>query len=235
MATRKTPSTAPTTKKTAVKATRGGPLRRTISRTIDQITDAAAGGLNEAKKVVRQKADAARQQISAKVKQAEQRVKRAVVKAEKTLEADVKAVKQNAERRIGAARKAATQEVAAVRKAVSRKATPWRARSRMQGGAAVARRPRRPRPGCVRPPVPCASASRQFGTCTAGCASPRSWRTASMTLVMPPRLAGWLLHRPPPSVLTGSGRRRRSGCRRRRSARPRPWRRSPGPRAAAAP
>ena len=54
------------------------------------------------------------------------------------------------------------------------------------------------------PPVPCASARSQFLTCTAGCASPRSWRTASITLVMPPRLAGWLLHRPPPSVLNGS-------------------------------
>ena len=41
-------------------------------------------------------------------------------------------------------------------------------------------------------------------TCTSGCASPRSWRTASITLVMPPRLAGWLLQRPPPSVLKGS-------------------------------
>ena len=54
------------------------------------------------------------------------------------------------------------------------------------------------------PPVPCASARSQFGTCTSGCASPRSWRTASITLVMPPRLAGWLLHSPPPSVLNGS-------------------------------
>src|SRR5450432_2606043 len=41
-----------------------------------------------------------------------------------------------------------------------------------------------------RPPVPCASARSQFGTCTFGCASPRSWRTASMILVMPPRLTG---------------------------------------------
>ena len=65
-----------------------------------------------------------------------------------------------------------------------------------QGGAAVAR--------AEQPPVPCASARSQFFTCTAGCASPRSWRTASMTLVMPPRLAGWLLHSPPPSVLNGS-------------------------------
>src|SRR3712207_8035738 len=55
-----------------------------------------------------------------------------------------------------------------------------------------------------RPPVPCASASLQSFTCTAGCASPRSWRTASITLVMPPRLAGRLLQRPPPSVLKGS-------------------------------
>ena len=46
------------------------------------------------------------------------------------------------------------------------------------------------------PPVPCASARLQFFTCTAGCASPRSWRTASMILVMPPRFAGWLLHKP---------------------------------------
>src|SRR6266481_5050568 len=55
-----------------------------------------------------------------------------------------------------------------------------------------------------RPPVPWASARSQFGTCTFGCASPRSWRTASMILVMPPRLTGWLLQRPPPSVLNGS-------------------------------
>ena len=54
------------------------------------------------------------------------------------------------------------------------------------------------------PPVPCASARSQFLTCTAGWASPRSWRTASRTLVRPPRLPGWLLHRPPPSVLNGS-------------------------------
>ncbi len=54
------------------------------------------------------------------------------------------------------------------------------------------------------PPVPCASARSQLFTCTCGCASPRNCRTASMTLVMPPRLAGWLLHKPPPSVLTGS-------------------------------
>src|SRR5712691_2518588 len=54
------------------------------------------------------------------------------------------------------------------------------------------------------PPVPCASATSQFFTCTLGCASPRSWRTASMTFVMPPRLAGWLLQSPPPSVLKGS-------------------------------
>src|SRR5579859_6576069 len=38
------------------------------------------------------------------------------------------------------------------------------------------------------PPVPCAMARSQFFTCTFGCASPRSWRTASITLVMPPRL-----------------------------------------------
>ena len=54
------------------------------------------------------------------------------------------------------------------------------------------------------PPVPWASATSQFFTCTLGCASPRSWRTASTTLVSPPRLAGWLLHSPPPSVLKGS-------------------------------
>src|SRR5690606_3117834 len=47
------------------------------------------------------------------------------------------------------------------------------------------------------PPVPWASARPQFGTCTAAWASPRNWRTASITLVMPPRLAGWLLHNPP--------------------------------------
>src|SRR5207245_1460732 len=57
-------------------------------------------------------------------------------------------------------------------------------------------------PSC--PPVPFASASAQSFTCTAGCASPRSWRTASITLVIPPRFAGWLLHSPPPSVLNGS-------------------------------
>src|SRR5690606_3872026 len=33
------------------------------------------------------------------------------------------------------------------------------------------------------PPMPLARARWQFGTCTAGCASPRSWRTASMILV----------------------------------------------------
>src|SRR5690606_13179138 len=54
------------------------------------------------------------------------------------------------------------------------------------------------------PPVPCASASRMFFTWTAGCASPRICRTASRTLVRPPRLPGWLLQRPPPSVLKGS-------------------------------
>src|SRR5207253_10055622 len=54
------------------------------------------------------------------------------------------------------------------------------------------------------PPVPCANAMSQFLTCTAGCASPRSWRTASRTLVSPPRFEGWLLHKPPPSVLNGS-------------------------------
>src|SRR5262249_8988677 len=38
------------------------------------------------------------------------------------------------------------------------------------------------------PPVPCANARSQFLTCTAGCASPRNCRTASTTLVRPPRL-----------------------------------------------
>src|SRR5271166_4238886 len=54
------------------------------------------------------------------------------------------------------------------------------------------------------PPVPCANARSQFLTCTAGWASPRNWRTASTTLVRPPRFAGWLLHNPPPSVLNGN-------------------------------
>src|SRR5206468_10187850 len=54
------------------------------------------------------------------------------------------------------------------------------------------------------PPVPCASAMSQFFTWTLGCASPRSCRTASTTFVSPPRLAGWLLQSPPPSVLNGS-------------------------------
>ena len=54
------------------------------------------------------------------------------------------------------------------------------------------------------PPVPWARATSQFLTCTAGCASPRSCRTASTTLVRPPRFAGWLLQSPPPSVLKGS-------------------------------
>src|ERR1700733_2107132 len=57
-------------------------------------------------------------------------------------------------------------------------------------------------PTCM--PVPWAKARSQFFTCTAGCASPRNCRTASITLVMPPRLDGWLLHKPPPSVLNGS-------------------------------
>src|SRR5580700_3718023 len=57
-------------------------------------------------------------------------------------------------------------------------------------------------PSCM--PVPCTSARSQFFTCTLGCASPRNCRTASITLVMPPRLAGWLLHKPPPSVLNGN-------------------------------
>src|SRR5206468_441885 len=55
-----------------------------------------------------------------------------------------------------------------------------------------------------RPPVPWAMARSQFLTCTFGCASPRNCLTASRILVMPPRLTGWLLHRPPPSVLNGS-------------------------------
>src|SRR4029079_3825004 len=54
------------------------------------------------------------------------------------------------------------------------------------------------------PPVPCASARSQFFTCTAGCASPRSCRTASSTFGRPPRFDGWLLQRPPPSVLNGN-------------------------------
>src|SRR3546814_4352939 len=52
--------------------------------------------------------------------------------------------------------------------------------------------------------MPCTRASAQLGTCTAGWASPRNCLTASMIFVIPPRLAGWLLHRPPPSVLKGS-------------------------------
>src|SRR5262249_47739227 len=70
------------------------------------------------------------------------------------------------------------------------------ARSRMQVEAAW-RLPRSP-------PVPCATARSQFLTCTFGWASPRNWRTASMILVWPPRLTGWLLQSPPPSVLNGS-------------------------------
>src|SRR6266545_3902431 len=56
----------------------------------------------------------------------------------------------------------------------------------------------------MEPPVPCASAMSQLGTCTSGFDSPRNCRTASRILVIPPRLAGWLLHNPPPSVLKGS-------------------------------
>src|SRR5207302_2433305 len=55
-------------------------------------------------------------------------------------------------------------------------------------------------PACLvpsEPPVPCASATSQLLTCTAGWASPRNWRTASNTLVNPPRFDGWLLHSPP--------------------------------------
>src|SRR6202035_3170438 len=40
------------------------------------------------------------------------------------------------------------------------------------------------------PPVPCAMARSQFGTCTLGCACPRNCRTGSMILVMAPRLTG---------------------------------------------
>src|SRR5689334_8786940 len=40
------------------------------------------------------------------------------------------------------------------------------------------------------PPVPCARAISQLFTCTAGCASPRNCRTASRTLVNPPRFDG---------------------------------------------
>src|SRR5579864_606196 len=69
-------------------------------------------------------------------------------------------------------------------------------RSRMQVEAAC-RTPRSP-------PVPCAMARSQFGTWTLGWASPRNCRTASMIFVMPPRLTGWLLHKPPPSVLKGN-------------------------------
>src|SRR6266542_6258226 len=53
------------------------------------------------------------------------------------------------------------------------------------------------------PPVPCTSARSQLGTCTFGCASWRTCRTPSSTFIMPP-MPGWLLHNPPPSVLTGS-------------------------------
>src|ERR1700722_8071357 len=55
-------------------------------------------------------------------------------------------------------------------------------RSRMQGDAAWRT------PGS--PPVPWATARSQFLTCTLVCACPRSCRTASMILVMPPRLTG---------------------------------------------
>src|SRR5215472_1529844 len=54
------------------------------------------------------------------------------------------------------------------------------------------------------PPLPCASAISQSGTYTGPFASPRNCRTASITFVIPPRFTGWLLHSPPPSVLTGS-------------------------------
>src|SRR6185437_6025796 len=56
----------------------------------------------------------------------------------------------------------------------------------------------------IEPPVPCTRAMSQSGTCTGALASPRSWRTASITFVIPPRFTGWLLQRPPPSVLNGS-------------------------------
>src|SRR5215468_2208214 len=54
------------------------------------------------------------------------------------------------------------------------------------------------------PPVACASTMSWFLTWTFGWASPRACRTASMTLVIPPRLPGWFEQSPPPSVLKGS-------------------------------
>ena len=39
------------------------------------------------------------------------------------------------------------------------------------------------RPVSIPPPLPCISATSQFFTCTLGWASPRSWRTASITFV----------------------------------------------------
>src|SRR6266498_5934450 len=69
--------------------------------------------------------------------------------------------------------------------------------------AAAVRKPRLP-------PWPWTSPTRQSGTWTSSAASPRSWRTASMVRIMPPRESGWLLHRPPPSVLNGSAPSARS-------------------------
>src|SRR5262249_19082841 len=54
------------------------------------------------------------------------------------------------------------------------------------------------------PPVPWAIARSQFFPSTFGGASPRNCRPASRIFVMPPRLTGWLLQSPPPSVLNGS-------------------------------
>ena len=45
----------------------------------------------------------------------------------------------------------------------------------------------------IEPPVPWASAMSQLGTWTAGCASPRSWRTASMTLVIATAVGGMVV------------------------------------------
>ena len=53
-------------------------------------------------------------------------------------------------------------------------------------------------------PEPCTTASSHDGTCSSGCASPRSCRTASIVRIMPPRMSGWLFDSPPPSVLSGS-------------------------------
>ena len=53
-------------------------------------------------------------------------------------------------------------------------------------------------------PVPCTTACSHDGTGPSGCASPRSWRTASIVRIMPPRMSGWLFESPPPSVFSGS-------------------------------